>query len=87
VDERGRGKTGMGRWPVFILKEIGSVARPRKGKGAVWARPHGGGKRKREGGPGMAAGGYRRRQLMHAAEMGCRTGEGDGPRATRRGCD
>jgi hypothetical protein len=32
VDERGKGRTGTGRWLAFILKEIGSVARAERGK-------------------------------------------------------
>jgi hypothetical protein len=54
MDERGRGETGSGRWPTFILKENNSVVQPREGRGggrSVWARLHGGGRRGREGGP------------------------------------
>jgi hypothetical protein len=35
MDERGRGKTGMGRWPTFILKEISSMERAERGKRRV----------------------------------------------------
>jgi hypothetical protein len=51
VDERGKGRTGTGRWLAFILKEIGSVARVERGKKgwSTWALSRGGGRRK--GGP------------------------------------
>jgi hypothetical protein len=35
MDERGRGKTGTGQWPMFVLKEIGSVERAERGKRRV----------------------------------------------------
>jgi hypothetical protein len=90
MDERGRGETGSGRWPTFILKENNSVVQPREGG---WGGRCGracmeAGEEGERGDPGTAVGdsraavggGSSRVRRGRVAKQGRRRGAGDAAR-------
>jgi hypothetical protein len=94
MDERGRGETGSGRWPTFILKENNSVVQPREGRegGAVGVGAPAWRREKKERGGTLARRWVTPERLSEVAAHGCGgdglpNREGGGARATRHECD